>query len=343
MIVDTPEDTLRDAIESFIRQKTGAVRVTITSLHLMSGGAIQQNWSFDARLEGGSAPGILQAVLRTDAPSGVVISHGRAQEYALFRAAHEAGVRVPEPLWLGDAEVIGRPFFVMRRLGGTAAAHRLVRRAPLRGDGKPLAEQLGEELAKIHSIRPPRKDLSFLALPAQSAAHALIRRARDFLDEHPVPHPLLEWGLCWLEDNAPADTDRVLCHRDFRTGNYMVDEDRLTGILDWEFAGWSDPLEDIGWFCAKCWRFGNDVAEAGGIGLREDFYRGYERAGGKPIPRDQVRYWEIMAHLNWAIIAIQQAARHISGEERSLNLALTGHMVPGLEWEILTLTESRHA
>jgi aminoglycoside phosphotransferase (APT) family kinase protein len=119
----------------------------------------------------------------------------------------------------------------------------------------------------------------------------------------------------------------------------MVDEHGLTGILDWEFAGWSDPLEDIGWFCAKCWRFGARDREAGGIGEREDFYRGYETVSGCRIDRDLVRYWEVMAHAAWAIIAIQQAQRHVSGEEKSLILALTGHIVPELEYELLTMTE----
>jgi thiamine kinase-like enzyme len=98
-------------------------------------------------------------------------------------------------------------------------------------------------------------------------------------------------------------------------------------------------LEDIGWFCARCWRFGRVERAAGGIGMREDFYRGYEATSGRLIDREQVRYWEVMAHLNWAIIAIQQAERHLSGEEVWLNLALTGAIVPELEWEILTVTE----
>ena len=55
--------------------------------------------------------------------------------------------------------------------------------------------------------------------------------------------------------------------------------------------------------------------------------------------RAQVRYREVMAHVNWAVIAIQQADRHVSGEENSLLLALTGHIVPELEWEILNMTE----
>ena len=47
-----------------------------------------------------------------------------------------------------------------------------------------------------------------------------------------------------------------------------------------------------------------------------------------------------MAHLRWAVIALQQAERHRSGSQRSLELALTAHIVPELELEILDLTEA---
>ena len=331
-----------EAIADFIREKTGAQHVIVRDLRLLSGGAIQQNWAFDADIDQNGTTTTLHAVLRADAPSGVSVSLSRAQEFELFKATFDAGVYVPEPLWMGD-ERFQRDFFIMRRITGTAASHRIVKDKALGGDRRILAERLGEELAKIHSIRPPQAALDFLKMPTTTPAQTLIDRAREFLDQHPQAYPALEWGLCWLEQHAPQHTDIVLCHRDYRTGNYMVDENGLTGILDWEFAAWSDPLEDIGWFCAKCWRFGNLTAEAGGIGEREDFYRGYERISGQPIARADVAYWEVMAHMNWAIIAIQQGQRHISGEEKSLNLALTGHMVPALEAEILTMTAPNQA
>ncbi|TYK57888.1 phosphotransferase family protein [Pseudomonas synxantha] len=333
--------SFQKTIELFIARSAPADQVVISDFSLLSGGAIQQNWAIDAQVIGGPFAGELNVVLRTDAPSAVAASHGRAQEFALLRAASQAGVLVPEPLWLGETEIIGRPFFIMRRIKGSAAGHRLVKDQRLGGDRVRLAEQLGEQLARIHSISPARNDLAFLSRSESSPAQTLIQRAQDFLDKHTTPHPILEWCLRWLELNAPPSNQQVLCHRDYRTGNYMVDEQGLTGILDWEFAGWSDPLEDIGWFCAKCWRFGNDAAQAGGVGQREDFYRGYERIAQTSIAREHVLYWEVMAHLNWALIAIQQAERHVSGQERSLNLALTGHIVPELEWEILNLTEYR--
>jgi hypothetical protein len=50
-------------------------------------------------------------------------------------------------------------------------------------------------------------------------------------------------------------------------------------------------------------------------------------------------YWQVMAHIRWAIIALQQTQRHLSGVERSLELALTGRIVAELEHEIIALTQ----
>src|SRR5262249_51174750 len=81
----------------------------------------------------------------------------------------------------------------------------------------------------------------------------------------------------------------------------------------------------------QCWRFGVNSLEAGGIAPRADFYRGYERASGRRVDPAAVNYWESMAHARWAVIALLQSQRHASGEEPSLELALTGRMVPELE------------
>jgi aminoglycoside phosphotransferase (APT) family kinase protein len=333
-------DAQREALERCIAQAAAAQRVRIDEASLLSGGAIQQNWRLIASVEGGAHDGPALWVLRTDAPTAVPASLGRAQEFALLSAAARTGVTVPQPLWLcEDRSVIGRPFFVMRCVDGTAAGHVLTRDTGLVADRAQLAQRLGHELALIHAIRPPRADLAFLPACDEAPALQAIARLRRDLDALPTAHPALEWGLRWLERQAPPRGEIVLCHGDFRTGNYLVDAQGLTGILDWEFAGWGDALQDIGWFCARCWRFGADTREAGGIGQREDFYRGYERTSGQPLDRTQVRYWEVMAHARWAVIALAQAQRHACGEETSLLLALTGRIVPELEHEVLTMTE----
>lgn len=336
------EQNTQRALEGFLVKAANADTVSIASARILSGGAVQENWLLDLDIVGGAHAGRLECVLRCDLPTaGVAISHGRAQEFALLKTVFAAGVTVPEPLWLcEDRAVIGRLFFLMQRIQGAAAGHLLVKDGSYGGDRVQLAERLGRELARIHSVGPSHPALDFLPWYEEAPAVRSIRLHRAFLDAHHTAHPALEWGLRWLERHAPARGQIVLCHRDYRTGNYMADKNGLTGVLDWEFAGWSDPLEDIGWFCAKCWRFGKNDREAGGIGAREDFYRGYEAELGARIDRDAVRYWEVMAHMNWAIIAIQQAERHVSGEEELLLLALTGHIVPELEWEIMNMTEN---
>src|SRR3546814_11208132 len=84
---------------------------------------------------------------------------------------------------------------------------------------------------------------------------------------------LFRSGLRWCELHAPQPQGPVLLHQDFRTGNYMVDRQGLTGILDWEFCDWGDPMSDLGWFCAACWRYAHPELEAGGIAPREAFYQ----------------------------------------------------------------------
>lgn len=332
-------DRRRSQLAGFLERSAGASRVEIARFERLGGGAIQENWRLDARFADGPYAGEQALVLRTDAPSTVAVSLGRAQEFALLKAAASAGVTVPEALWLcEDTALLGRPFYVMRRLPGTAAGHLIVRPDGPGGDKSRLAERLGEELARIHSICPPRDDLGFLERPEGHPALWAISRYREHLDALRVPQPALEWGLRWCKLHAPPAGEITLIHQDFRTGNYMVDEDGLVGVLDWEFCAWGDPLSDLGWFCARCWRFGSEL-EAGGIAGRAAFYRGYERVSGRVLDADEITYWELMAHLRWAVIALQQGARVLSGGEESLELGLTGRIRPAeLALQVLAAT-----
>jgi aminoglycoside phosphotransferase (APT) family kinase protein len=323
------------ALRGWLASQGVAVR-DVTGARKLSGGAIQENWALDLQLESGMLP----VVLRIDAPSGVGESWGRAEEFALLRVAHGAGVTVPEPLWLCDASLLGRPFFIMRRVGGTAAGHVLVKDRTLGGDREALVRRIGAEMARLHRVSPPQPSLAFLPVPQRTPVQESIAGWRAFLDRQTARYPLLEWGLRWLERHEPSPLPLVLAHRDFRTGNFMADTQGLTAVLDWEFAGWSDPREDLGWFCARCWRFGQTGPgyEAGGLGSRQALLAGYADAGGLRIDEAELHYWEVHAHLRWAMIALAQGERHESGREPSLELALTAHIVPELEVTLLAMT-----
>ena len=309
--------------------------VSLSGLKKLSGGAIQENWALDVYVETGDLAGHHEWVLRQDAASQVEASGGRAEEYQLLKVAKASGVEVPMTINLcEDKAILGQPFFLMHRLKGTAAGHVLTKG----GEKLELVRSLAQNLARIHSIDPIEQELLFLGeAPSNPALHS-VTQYRSYLDAINAKQPAIEFGLAWLQENAPEPNRVTLCHRDYRTGNFMVNGGDLTGILDWEFSGWSDPMEDVGWICAKCWRFRGKDKEVGGLGPRQVFYKAYEQLSGHSINPEEIKYWEVMAHVRWATIACQQAARHYLGEELSLELALTGYLVPELEYEILKMT-----
>jgi aminoglycoside phosphotransferase (APT) family kinase protein len=334
-----PDDATQSRLASFVRDASGAKSASVTRFERMSGGAVQENWALDADLVGGPLEGAHRWVLRLDAPATVIESLTRAEEFKVLQAMHEADVLAPRPFWsCEDDSVIGRRFFIMERLPGVAAGHKVARDPTLVPDRKRLAAQLAENLARIHAVKPPHPALGFLRTTLARDNIARHRRYLDSLDER---YPVLEWGLRWCETRAPEREAVTFVHGDYRTGNYLVDQGRLAGILDWEFAAWGNPLQDVGWIFAKCWRMGQHHYVVGGVADPEDFLPVYESAAGRRIEPAALIYWQVMAHLRWAMIALQQRERHRSGVELSLELALTGHIVSDLELEILELTEGK--
>jgi aminoglycoside phosphotransferase (APT) family kinase protein len=328
---------LADIFSAFIARQSGARSARVIDFDKLSGGAIQDNFGLTLDLEGGSRPGRQDFVVRQDAPSGVAESLSRPEEFRVLQVAFKAGVTVPEPLWLcEDSDVSGQVFYVMTRAAGSASPRKLAKADFSEDQRRNIVRRLGAELASLHTVRPPQASLEFLALPdPDNPALSRVALYRRYLKEIGEPHPVLEWALNWLEDHAPEPSPTVLCHCDFRTGNYMMDGGELTAVLDWEFAAWSDPCEDLGWLCCRSWRFGSDEREAGGIGDKQDLLDGYREASGADLDPVTVNYWEVMALVRWAMIALQQAGRHMSGEQRSLELALTGRMVAQMEIDLL--------
>ena len=325
------------SLEAFIAEAVSASNVTVNEALLLGGGAIQENWRLDLNVDDGPRAGSHTWVMRTDAAAVLSLSLDRASEFAVLQAAHGAGARVAEPIARCERDdIIGAPFLLQGFARGNAQARKIVRDPGLEKWGSALAADLAQQLARIHSVRPSNAEVSALPVPIGNPAHQEIAKFRAALDGSPEPRPALEYVLCWLAENAPYyGGELALIHGDFRTGNYLVDDGQLTAILDWEFSHWGDPDEDIGWFCANCWRFGNAHRPAGGIASYGDFVTPYEEAADRKLDPLKLRYWEIMAASKWATIAHLQGDRYRKSGEQSVELALTGLMVTELELEAI--------
>jgi aminoglycoside phosphotransferase (APT) family kinase protein len=324
-------------LSDWLAGEAGADAVRLENVAPLGGGAISQNIAVDLIVEGGPLAGRHECVLRAASPAGVAASLTKPQEFAVLRAAFAAGVAAPEPLFAtDDPSVFERPFYIMRRARGDGAGRLITKNDAPQPE---LARELGRQLALLHTITPGAPGLDFLAVP-ESPGLAAAQLYRRWLGPEASRDPVLAWGLRWLERNAPPPSEITLCHRDYRTGNYLVDDGRLTAILDWEFCGWSDPMEDVAWFCSRSWRFARPDREAGGIADRAAFYAAYEDASGRGINPSRIAFWETSAYLRWAAIAWLQGERHSSGVEPSLELALTGRMLPEILGDMLIHLES---
>lgn len=322
------------ALEAWLRGALKVGALTVERAEKLSGGAIQESWGLDVRADGTLYP----LVLRRDAEGTIEASRSRKEEHKIVSAAWAAGVAVPKPVaFCEDESIAGGPFAVVERVAGVGYGPKIVREVKLGGDRAALGRELGRQLARIHAILPDECLAKVLGPKPADPARAEIALLRDRLDALGAVRPGLEWAIRSAERDAPAPQDVVLTHQDFRTGNILVDEDGLTAILDWEFAAWSDPMADIGWFCAECWRFSRPDLEAGGLCDRAHFYDGYREVSGRTIDPARVRWWELTAHLRWAVIALQQGSRHASGSE-ALNLALTGRIADTVELAALRMT-----
>lgn len=289
----------------------------VRDLTRMLGGASRETWSFT--LDG------RPLVLRRD-PDGAPRSGAMRREAALLRAASAAGVPVPEVFDADDTSI------VMQHLDGEAIARRILRDDEFATARERLVGQCAAALARLHS-RVGVDDVD--GLPEDPDPIATLR---GLLDRFGEPHPALELALLRLDSTRPSSTRRTVVHGDFRLGNWMVDADGLVGALDWELAHIGDPVEDLGWMCVRSWRFGGPLPVAG-VGTREDLLSAYAQAGGEAVDLDELRWWELYGTARWGVICVQQAATHLSGAVRSVELAAIGRRVCEVERDVLELLD----
>ncbi|MBV9455176.1 MAG: phosphotransferase family protein [Rubrobacter sp.] len=310
------------------------VPVEVERVELIPGGASKDTCVVDA-----VTPERELELLVRRAAGGTIYSDTLSleQECKVLQAAYKAGIKTPKPYgYLED--LAGREAFVMERLEGESVGRRIVQKPEFETTREVLPKQLAEELSKIHAIsleQLPSLPGGRIG-PAADYVLSTLERELDALEE---PHPVIELGLSWLREHVPVSHGTVLNHGDFRVGNFLVDEEGLVGILDWEFAHLGDPVEDLAWPLVRAWRFGKDHLRLGGIGEAEPYLEHYNTLAGRQVTLEELFYWEVAGNVRWAIGSLNQAKRHLSGQERNVELAVIGRLASEVEYEILSLLE----
>jgi aminoglycoside phosphotransferase (APT) family kinase protein len=328
-VSDTVDD-LASRLTGVLRAAVGGSDAEVHGLRRLTGGASRETWSFDLH-HGGTTDELILRRAPAGAPANKASGDLMLLEAAAIREAARVGVPEPEILAAeSDVGVLGTPFIVMRRVAGETIARRILRDEQFATARSRIAGQCGAILGALHTmdtaVVPGAPDIDALTV------------LRAMFEDTKVVSPTLELAFRWLRANRPESTRKVVVHGDFRLGNLIIDEQGVAAVLDWELVHLGDPMEDLGWLCVRAWRFGGPQPVAG-VGPYDELFAAYVKASGVAIDPAVVQWWELYGTVKWGVICIVQANRHLSGAERSVELAAIGRRLCEQEYDALHLLE----
>jgi aminoglycoside phosphotransferase (APT) family kinase protein len=311
------DDAKRDAArlsaplaEWLARQNPQAKQVSVLSMTAPKDGASSETWMVDAAVSEDGARRTRRWVVRVEASVYQIYQDPSVERQ--FRVLETLGrvsdTPVPQALWFEpDPAVLGAPFFVMERIEGEVPpeAHHsagvLAEAAPAAREAMWLSAI--EAMARIHRVDPA--PFAFLDRPGLGATGA----EQEFAawDDYRTwagtpPHPTIERGRRWLDDNRPAQLPSGLAWGDARVGNIVFRDNAAQAILDWETASLGGAESDLGWwlYYEHAITAGAGIPRLEGIGGREETIAAWEHFVGRKAVA--LEWHEVFAAWRFAMI-----------------------------------------
>tara|TARA_Y100000739_G_scaffold223399_1_gene226189 strand:- start:340 stop:1353 length:1014 start_codon:yes stop_codon:yes gene_type:complete len=225
-----------------------------------------------------------------------LIETSQSTEYLAYSAYQDTSVPVPLMIDINeDQEILGAPFMLMQQLDGVAAS-------PFTPNVySPHEQKLGEQFWSILG-EIAKKDIAddFINQFDNTEANPCWKKELDkwvgvIREDSISVEPILEAGIRKLYGNAPKESKKKsLVHGDYRNGNFLFLEDRITGILDWEMAHIGEPLEDLAWALSPIWSW-QDKEKPAYLIARQEALSIWEKASGLAIDENDLKWWELFA------------------------------------------------
>lgn len=311
-----------ERLELYLRDRFADDGLKLVSFGPLPGGYGKETTLFE--VEGDALSGGF--VMRRDrlAPTMDNDCHRIDREFRVIRAAYEHGFPAPEAVWLDTEHRLlpGGHFLVMTRAPGNSG-----------GDVFSASEQMSDaftdvlatSLAKLHAL-PPLTELGTLSemiapeywgMTCAQTTGIYLRQVRDlYLAEMRVPSPAVLGFYEYLLADIPDAPERsVLLHGDVGFHNMIIDEGRLSALVDWEFAHIGDPAEDLA--------YARNTSE-GSLDW-DRFMTTYRAAGGIEISPERLHFFRIWGHLRNLTACQLTSSAYEKGYVHDLKLAHVGH------------------
>lgn len=328
--------------EAYLQDRFSEPGMTVTSFRPLSGGFGKQ--TILATVSGSALDGPI--VIRRDPDVATVDNdcHRVVKEFPVIRAAFDRGFPAPDAIWVDTEHKLlpGPDFLVMRMSPGKTGGNVFGSKEALSSE---LLNVLGSGAARLHTL-PPLHELGEVtdSIRAELWDQTLEQTTRSYIEgwrdlflanvHNPSPTLMALYG--WLLDNVPAPEGRpVLVHGDIGFHNMLIDEGRLSALVDWEFAHIGDPAEDLG----SVRNVIGDVEWAETLAC-------YRAAGGPEIDAKRLHFFRVWQHVRNASASNLSMGKFQTGEIPDLKLAYTGHyhfpLFIGAAWALIEAGPEGH-
>lgn len=286
----TTDDTaLRLRMEAWLRARTGWGGLRIESIEAISGGLVNEIRRVDVDPGDPGMGGRARYVLRWDPLEGPYAPYDMVGQFLLFEALGRTAVPVPKPLWVeADASVIGRAFWLSEFVEGETMGRLL----PPNASSARLAGFV-DALATIHAA-----DWGFVGLAdhcpvirPEGIAGLVEQAAQDFVHLTDMDRPLFEVVRQSLHSSAPTHFEPALTHGDCSLSNYLFRGDRVAAVVDWDLRRITDPILDLGYYCAISDRFQMTLLPADRAARRMRVVEAYRARTGRSL--QTLPFWEM--------------------------------------------------
>ena len=315
----TVQPLTRDKLERHLRERLAEPALAVTDLVAIPGGMLNEIFFCTIKLPGSADRDV---VVRKNVAQPL-FNHGAhrvTEEFFILKCISDQGLPVPEPLWLfRELPDVDGNFYIQSRgrgkmVGGLMGAHQKL--------PEKLLFSLAEFLARLHAI-PSESFAPYFngpdspVRPGETVQEAVTRNVENFsrvwLTSGRKPSPSEAFTIDWLRRNVPENTNpAVMLHTDCFVHNFLVENDEIACVLDWECAHFGDPAEDLAYIKAY-------VSEH----MEWDrFVAHYRKAGGQPIHEDYIDYYTALLHFRnfWGCNVGTTRAEHGFSEVRLIPL-----------------------
>lgn len=293
-----------------------------------------ETWLFDLSYRQDGRSEKRGMCLRRD-PGNALLRHLSSldEQYRVLKCLEATSLPTPKVYWYeDDLAILDMPFLVMEKVPGLCPS-------PWGRDGRAYYQSAADRgvlpasftstLATLHTVDWRAAGLDFLGVPAVGPEFAQreIAKWKDLIAiSDGAPEPILTDLIAWLEANAPSSEHVCLVHGAYRTGNLLIDNDRISAVLDWELQVLGDPMYDVAYVLSDLNREGTPLLS--NLVERDAFFRDYEQQTGFAIDEARCRYYNALYAMRSVAFWMSASGLYASGRNDDIRLARTAWSVP---------------